>query len=53
MYELVWESADEVTRTLPAYKRLFAGEIGAAAALSAASVHERYGITTRLRIRKR
>lgn len=50
--ELVWERAREVERTLTAYRRLLAGEISPAAALEAASVHERYGITT-LRIRKR
>jgi hypothetical protein len=42
-----------VTRTLSAYRKLLSGEIGAAEALEAASVHERYGITTPLRIRKR
>jgi putative protease len=51
--EFVWEHADEVTRTLSAYRRLLAGEISASAALEAASVHERYGVTTPLRIRKR
>lgn len=50
--ELVWERAREVERTLTAYRQLLAGEISPAAALEAASVHERYGITT-LRIRKR
>lgn len=44
--ELVWERADEVTRTLGAYKRLLAGELTAPAALKAASVHEQYGVTT-------
>jgi putative protease len=51
--ELVWERAEEVTRTLSAYKKLLDGEITAAAALEAASVHERYDVTTPLRIRKR
>ncbi len=51
--ELVWEKADEVTRTLSAYRKLLAGEISATAALEAARVHERYGVTTPLRIRKR
>ncbi len=51
--ELVWEKADEVTRTVAAYRKLLAGEISPAAALEAASVHERYGVTTPLRIRKR
>lgn len=50
--ELVWERADEVKRTLTAYRRLLAGEISPPAALEAASVHERYGVTT-LRLRKR
>lgn len=51
--ELVWERAEEVTRTLTAYRRLLRGEISAQAALEAASVSERYGVTTPLRIRKR
>ncbi len=51
--ELVWEKASEVTRTLVAYKKLLAGEISPSAALDAASVHERYGVTTPLRLRKR
>lgn len=50
--ELVWERAGEVQRTLQAYRQLLAGEISPTAALEAASVHERYGVTT-LRIRKR
>jgi putative protease len=50
--ELVWERADEVQRTLAAYRQLLSGEISPAAALEAASVHERYGVTT-LRLRKR
>ncbi len=50
--ELVWERASEVQRTLTAYRQLLAGEISPAAALEAASVHERYGVTT-LRINKR
>ncbi|HEU5076507.1 MAG TPA: DUF3656 domain-containing protein [Polyangiaceae bacterium] len=50
--ELVWERADEVHRTLSAYRQLLAGELSPAEALEAASVHERYGVTT-LRIRKR
>jgi putative protease len=44
--ELVWERADEVTRTLTAYRKLLAGELTAPAALRAASVHEQYGVTT-------
>jgi putative protease len=51
--ELVWERAGEVTRILSAYRELLNGEINPAAALQAASVHERYGVTTPLRIRKR
>ena len=51
--ELVWERAGEVTRTLTAYRRLLRGEIGAQAALEAAAVGERYGVTTPLRVRKR
>ena len=51
--ELVWERAEEVSRTLTAYRKLLRGEVSPDAALEAASVHERYGITTPLRIRKR
>lgn len=51
--ELVWERAAEVTRTLAAYRRLLRGELRPAAVLEAAAVHERYGVTTPLRIRKR
>ncbi|HSU41541.1 MAG TPA: DUF3656 domain-containing protein, partial [Polyangiaceae bacterium] len=51
--EFVWERADEVERTLTAYRQLLRGELSAAAALEAAAVHERYGVTTPLRIRKR
>jgi putative protease len=51
--ELVWEKAEEVTRTLHAYRKLLRGELSAAAALEAASVHERYGVTTPLRAGKR
>lgn len=51
--EFVWETGEQVTRTLDAYRKLLAGEISASAALDAASVHERYGVTTPLRIRKR
>lgn len=50
--ELVWEGAEEVTRTLAAYRRLLRGELTPAAALETAAVHERYGVTT-LRVRKR
>ncbi len=51
--ELVWEKAEEVTRTLQAYRKLISGELSAAAALEAASAHERYGVTTPLRVGKR
>jgi putative protease len=51
--ELVWERADEVTRTLAAYRRLLAGELSANEALHAAAVHERYGVTTPLRVHAR
>jgi len=51
--ELVWESGEETARTLAAYRRLLAGEISAQAALEAAAVHERYGVTTPLRAKKR
>lgn len=51
--EFVWETGQQVVRTLGAYKRLLDGEISAAAALEAAAVHERYGVTTPLRLRKR
>jgi putative protease len=51
--ELVWERADEVARTLAAYRALLNGELSPGAVLEAASVHERYGVTTPLRIRKR
>jgi U32 family peptidase len=51
--ELVWERADEVTRTLDAYRKLLRGELGPAAVLEAASVHERYGVTAPLRLSRR
>jgi U32 family peptidase len=51
--ELVWERADEVARTLLAYQKLLRGELDPDAVLQAASVHERYGVTTPLRIRRR
>jgi U32 family peptidase len=50
--EFVWERAEEVTRTLGAYKKLLSGVCSASAALEAAKVHERYGVTT-LRAKKR
>jgi putative protease len=49
--ELVWERADEVTRTLKAYQKLLNGELSAEAVLKEAAVHERYGVTTPLRKR--
>lgn len=51
--ELVWEKAEEVQRTLAAYRALLTGELTPAAALEAARVHERYGVTTPLRLKKR
>lgn len=50
--ELVWETAEEVTRTLQAYRALLSGELNPREALERASVHERYGVTTPLRVRK-
>ena len=50
--EFVWESEEETARVLAAYRRLLAGEMSPAQALEAASVHERYGVTT-LRAKKR
>jgi putative protease len=49
--ELVWERAEEVTRTLKAYQRLLKGELSAEAVLKETAVHERYGVTTPLRKR--
>ncbi len=51
--ELVWERGEETARTLAAYRKLLAGELGPAAALEAAAVHERYGVGTPLRLRKK
>jgi putative protease len=51
--EFVWERGDEVARTFAAYRQLLRGELSAAKALEVAAVHERYGVTTPLRIRKR
>jgi len=50
--EFVWESEEETARVLATYRRLLAGEMSPAQALEAASVHERYGVTT-LRAKKR
>ena len=51
--ELVWERAEEVTRTLSAYRKLLSGELSPKAVLEAAAVHERYGVTVPLQIRRR
>jgi U32 family peptidase len=51
--ELVWENAEETARTVSAYRKLLERKLSPAAVLEAARVHERYGITTPLRIRKR
>ncbi|HEX5098344.1 MAG TPA: DUF3656 domain-containing protein [Polyangiaceae bacterium] len=51
--ELVWERAEEVTRTLGAYRKLLTGELRPAAVLDAAAAHERYGVTVPLQIRRR
>lgn len=44
--ELVWEKAEEVTRTLVAYRQLLTGTTTAAAAMKTIGVHEQYGVTT-------
>jgi hypothetical protein len=44
---------EQLTRTLAAYRRLLAGELRANEALRAAAVHERYGVTTALRVHAR
>jgi putative protease len=51
--EFVWETGEQVTRTVEAYRKLLAGQVSPGAALDAAAVHERYGVTTPLRLRKR
>lgn len=51
--ELVWERAEEVVRILSTYRKLLAGQIAPGDALKAAAAHERYGVTTPLRINKR
>ena len=51
--EFVWETGEQVARTMNAYRRLLAGEISPKAALEHAAVHERYGVTTPLRLTKR
>lgn len=50
--ELVWEKGDDVTRTLGAYQKLLSGQLTPAAVLEVAAVHERYGVTTPLKIRR-
>ncbi|HEX2679158.1 MAG TPA: U32 family peptidase, partial [Polyangiales bacterium] len=44
--ELVWENAEQVTRTLLAYRDLLAGTTSAQSALRTVGVHEQYGVTT-------
>jgi len=44
--ELVWEKAEEVQRTLNAYRDLLAGKTTPAAAMRSIGVHEQYGVTT-------
>ncbi len=51
--ELVWETASEVERTLAVYQALLRGKMSPAAAMEAVGVHERYGVTSLLRGRKR
>lgn len=43
--EFVWESAEEVLRTLRAYQGLLSGELSPKAVLREVAVHERYGLT--------
>jgi len=51
--EFVWESAAQVKNTFLAYQKLLQGQLTPAAALQAAAVHERYGVTTPLRLKSR
>lgn len=51
--EFVWEGETQVKQTLAAYQKLLRGQLTAAAALDAAAVHERYGVTTPLRLKRR
>jgi putative protease len=44
--EFVWEDAEQVQRTLHAYRGVLSGAIAPEAALRDASVQERYGVTT-------
>lgn len=43
--EFVWESADEVRRTLAAYQALLDGECDAAECVRRVGVHEQFGVT--------
>jgi putative protease len=43
--EFVWEQADEVSKTLRAYRQLLAGRSTPTAVLRAVGVHEQYGVT--------
>jgi collagenase-like PrtC family protease len=43
--EFVWETAQEVTQTLSAYRALLRGELTTQAALRKVGVHEQYGVT--------
>jgi len=51
--EFVWETAQDVTRVLDAYRGLLSGQTSPAQVLQATRVHERYGVTTPLRLNKR
>jgi len=51
--EFVWETAQDVTRVLDAYRGLLSGQTSPAQVLQATRVHERYGVTTALRLNKR
>jgi len=44
--ELVWEQAEQVERTLRAYRELLSGTITASVAMRTIGVHEQYGVTT-------
>jgi U32 family peptidase len=44
--EFVWENAEQVTRTLAAYRELLQGTASAQAVLKQVGVHEQYGVTT-------
>jgi putative protease len=43
--EFVWETGDQVERTLRAYRDLLRGEISPAVAMRTVGVHEQYGVT--------